>query len=102
VSAPPRRRGLPCGERETVRPPQGLYAGHAPQRKRDDLTVEAATSARSLAALQAESAASARSLAALQAESATSARSLAALQGEASTASFMLSSGFERNRRRDG
>ncbi|TKW31885.1 hypothetical protein SEVIR_2G135700v4 [Setaria viridis] len=65
-------------------------------RKRDDLTTEAAASARSLAALQAESTASARSLAALQAESAASARSLAALQAEASTASSMLSSGFER------
>ncbi|KAF8692693.1 hypothetical protein HU200_039526 [Digitaria exilis] len=62
-------------------------------RKRDELTAEAAASARSLAALQADSA---RSLAALQAESATSARSLAALQAEASTASSMLSSGFER------
>ncbi|XP_062200110.1 uncharacterized protein At3g49055-like [Phragmites australis] len=51
-------------------------------RKRDDLSNEAAASARSLAALQAEAAASARSLAALQAE--------------ASTASSMLSSGFER------
>ncbi|KAF8690901.1 hypothetical protein HU200_041310 [Digitaria exilis] len=65
-------------------------------RKRDELTAEAAASARSLAALQAESAASARSLAALQAESAASARSLAALHAEASTASSMLSSGFER------
>ncbi|CAN6179979.1 unnamed protein product [Urochloa humidicola] len=65
-------------------------------RKRDELTAEAAASARSLAALQAESAASARSLAALQAESAASARSLAALQAEAATASSMLSSGFER------
>jgi len=51
-------------------------------RKRDELTAEAAASARSLAALQAESAASARSLAALQAE--------------AATAASMLSSGFER------
>jgi uncharacterized coiled-coil protein SlyX len=65
-------------------------------RKRDDLTAEAAASARSLAALQAEAAASARSLAAVQAESAASARSLAALQAEAATASSMLSSGFER------
>ncbi|CAN6203808.1 unnamed protein product [Urochloa humidicola] len=65
-------------------------------RKRDELTAEAAASARSLAALQAEAAASARSLAALQAESAASARSLAALQAEAATASSMLSSGFER------
>ncbi|PAN10941.1 hypothetical protein PAHAL_2G127600 [Panicum hallii] len=65
-------------------------------RKRDELTAEAAASARSVAALQAESAASARSLAALQAESAASARSLAALQAEAATASSMLSSGFER------
>ncbi|CAD6225716.1 unnamed protein product [Miscanthus lutarioriparius] len=51
-------------------------------RKRDDLTAEAAASARSVAAIQAEAAASARSLAALQAE--------------ATTASSMLSSGFER------
>ncbi|KXG35092.1 uncharacterized protein At3g49055 [Sorghum bicolor] len=65
-------------------------------RKRDELTAEAAASARSVAALQAEAAASARSLAALQAESAASARSLAALQAEATTASSMLSSGFER------
>ncbi|WVZ63112.1 hypothetical protein U9M48_012775 [Paspalum notatum var. saurae] len=65
-------------------------------RKRDDLTAEAAASARSVASLQAEAAASARSLAALQAESAASARSLAALQAEAATASSMLSSGFER------
>jgi len=65
-------------------------------RKRDELTAEAAASARSLAALQAESAASTRSLAALQAESAASARSLAALQAEAATAASMLSSGFER------
>lgn len=65
-------------------------------RKRDDLTAEAAASARSVAALQAEAAASARSLAALQAESAASARALAALQAEATTASSMLSSGFER------
>ncbi|OEL24757.1 hypothetical protein BAE44_0014223 [Dichanthelium oligosanthes] len=65
-------------------------------RKRDELTAEAAASARTLAALQAESAASARSVAAVQAESTASARSLAALQAEASTASSMLSSGFER------
>jgi hypothetical protein len=100
--SPLRRRGLPCGERELVRPPQGLCAGCAPHRKRDDLTTEAAASARSLAALQAESAASARSLSALQAECATFSWSLAALQTEASTASSMLSSGFERNRRKDG
>jgi uncharacterized coiled-coil protein SlyX len=65
-------------------------------RKRDELTAEAAASARSLTAAQAEAAASARSLAAAQAEAATSAHSLAALQAEASTASSMLSSGFER------
>ncbi|TVU10541.1 hypothetical protein EJB05_44081, partial [Eragrostis curvula] len=65
-------------------------------RKRDDLTAEAAASARSLVAAQAEAAASARSLAAAQAEAAASARALAALQAEASTASSMLSSGFER------
>ncbi|KAG2641892.1 uncharacterized abhydrolase domain-containing protein DDB_G0269086-like [Panicum virgatum] len=65
-------------------------------RKRDELTAEAAASARSVAALQAEAAASERSLAAVQAEAAASARSLAALQAEAATASSMLSSGFER------
>ncbi|GJM99569.1 hypothetical protein PR202_ga16683 [Eleusine coracana subsp. coracana] len=65
-------------------------------RKRDDLTAEAAASARSLSAAQAEAASSARALAVAQAEAAASTRSFAALQAEASTASSMLSSGFER------
>ncbi|GJN34662.1 hypothetical protein PR202_gb23345 [Eleusine coracana subsp. coracana] len=65
-------------------------------RKRDELTAEAAASARSLSAAQAEAASSSRALAASQAEAAASARSLAALQAEAATASSMLSSGFER------